>query len=510
MTSQRTENVALAGHAAGRLAGVCLDLFDATGHLHGLTATARPLIEPLCLLKAAPAPLGGDADLVPDGLPVSPALTPYERRTLAAALEFSAPGVATSDVLRQLRSNPSDTARGSGARLAALLRIGVGLECPATSCRPLAVLDSGEALTLLVTKGKGVRSAVRAALRGAELWNALCGRPVHFMRSAAIVSARPYVSPPDSMCAAGLRVLRREVEQFVSREYGLADSHDPEFVHEMRIAIRRMRAACRVFRDDLSPDVDSLKASLSWISDVLGDARDADVFITFLKGYATRAAEPDRAFIEPFIRNEERRRRRYYAAVEELLNSKRYRDFRRQLEATAGTTLGHDPGRAASPEVGARAPEALRRCLRKTTRHPADLGSYVPEALHDLRIACKRLRYTAEFFASVYPDGLRKIAASAKSLQSLLGAVHDADVYADRIRVHARRRAARGWRFNSAVRRLNDDLRDWRTQSLRRAAAEWKGFTRPRRVRRDLATIATPEAAVPRSRGARLIWRADA
>ena len=72
-------------------------------------------------------------------------------------------------------------------------------------------------------------------------------------------------------------------------------------------------------------------------------------------------------------------------------------------------------------------------------RYDERLTSFSTADLHALRIACKRVRYAAEVLAEICPDRLSSLLRQTREMQGLLGAVHDADVFAERVRQFARR-----------------------------------------------------------------------
>ncbi len=144
----------------------------------------------------------------------------------------------------------SRTAReGLSARIAAILQIAATLSKVGTQeLKIVAVVNDGKALNLVVSGGPNPAQAGAAALGRASLWNAILLRPI---RSIGVADRRPpppLIGTKDSFAEAGRRVLRRYLEQLVSRQYGLPYNADAEFVHEMRVATRRLRAAMRIFR----------------------------------------------------------------------------------------------------------------------------------------------------------------------------------------------------------------------------------------------------------------------
>src|SRR5260221_5847779 len=91
------------------------------------------------------------------------------------------------------------------------------------------------------------------------------------------------VSPPATIGALAIQVLIRNAAEFEEHTPGALDGHDPEHVHEMRVATRRMRAALRLFGDVLPAEANSLNDELNWIAGQLGATRDLDVQVRRLR-----------------------------------------------------------------------------------------------------------------------------------------------------------------------------------------------------------------------------------
>ena len=87
------------------------------------------------------------------------------------------------------------------------------------------------------------------------------------------------------------------LERLLDHDIGVRLGEDPEFVHQSRVATRRLRSDLKTFRDALDPVwVDRMRAELKWLGADLGGVRDADVLAARLHGYADQAAEADRKF----------------------------------------------------------------------------------------------------------------------------------------------------------------------------------------------------------------------
>jgi len=150
-------------------------------------------------------------------------------------------------------------------------------------------------------------------------------------------------------------------------------------------------------------------------------------------------------------------------------------------------------GEACEEPIAEAAPRLVWRQLKKVLRYDRRLDRLTPETQHELRIECKRLRYTAEFLADIYPGRLIGVTEPATALQDELGDVHDADVYRDRVLAYCeRRRGAADAAERDAVRTLLGRLREQRARHLRRASKAWRAFTRASHVQRLKEVVRCP------------------
>jgi CHAD domain-containing protein len=124
------------------------------------------------------------------------------------------------------------------------------------------------------------------------------------------------------------------------------------------------------------------------------------------------------------------------------------------------------------------------------------LDCLTPEQLHELRIACKRFRYTAEFFGPIYRGGLTVVTRPMVRMQDLLGEVHDMDVWSDRIgQWWARKRRPAGTADRRSLRALLQHLDERKAACLTEAQQAWQDFTRSG-TRKDVSKqIASPRRA---------------
>jgi len=207
---------------------------------------------------------------------------------------------------------------------------------------------------------------------------------------------------------------------------GVVHGRDPEYLHQMRVGLRRLRSALLAFRDLVprkaaKPIVERLRGLMP----VLGDARDWDVFCEGLVHIGTH--EPDRApVLAPLLalarakRGVARRRARAAAASPKL------QAF--LLRALRWVNAGPWKGRAENAEgsLGAFAAAALERLHRKSLETAQEIDWADAERRHRLRIRMKRLRYACDFFASSFADAAaRPYIKRLAALQDILGDLND-------------------------------------------------------------------------------------
>jgi inorganic triphosphatase YgiF len=206
---------------------------------------------------------------------------------------------------------------------------------------------------------------------------------------------------------------------------------EAEGVHQMRVALRRLRAILSAFSMLIPKDRrDPLDDEVKWLTKALGAARNYDVFAEETIGSAKKAAV-DGAALERLAKATERRRRAAYAAARQAIRSPRYTALLLRLMRWFDGRQWRDEGGNAADErltwpVREIAPLILDRRRRTAKRRSRGFAGQSPEERHKLRIALKKLRYTIELFAGLYDaDGTKAFIHSLKRLQDKLGEAND-------------------------------------------------------------------------------------
>jgi CHAD domain-containing protein len=206
----------------------------------------------------------------------------------------------------------------------------------------------------------------------------------------------------------------------------LLASSDDEAVHDFRVALRRTRTLLEVGRPLFGRFyADEVRRSLRDVQRASGALRDEEVLLDLLAPLAVDGREPPSyvSNVHEWIEGRRRRERRLRSALRRKVREGELDRGRRLLGALVAFRIKPSRDRRVS-KFARRAVEDARREVDQLRRGPL----HEPEALHNLRIAYKRLRYTIEAFATVLPSELASLAQPAARFQSRLGRLHDADV----------------------------------------------------------------------------------
>lgn len=242
------------------------------------------------------------------------------------------------------------------------------------------------------------------------------------------------LEPSVSIGALAFVCLRRQALAFLRHEPGTRLGEDPEPLHDMRVAARRMRAAFDLFAPFLPRRAEGLRRELGRLGRILGAVRDLDVQLEELSGWRRAAAPEDAASFDALEARLVRRRGIARRRLLGALDAARYERFVARLSAF----LRRGPGRRlAAGRAAARtaAPELIRRAYGKVRKSGEALTADAPAAeFHRLRIRAKRLRYALEFHLPLYDGAVRAMIDGVTELQDLLGEHQDAVVAIEHLR----------------------------------------------------------------------------
>ncbi len=286
---------------------------------------------------------------------------------------------------------------------------------------------------------------------------------------------------------AGIKlVLATRFEEMQNFQEAALDFSDPEGVHSMRVASRRLRSALRDFTPYIRKrDLTSLLKQTKNIAAALGEVRDQDVAIAALekleKGSAPEAAAALKQLIETrkLVRDDAREQ------LKEILVTNNTKEFATQFSEGLDTAT-------ALPKNAAKAQKQLTFLKMSATVIGERLQEleqlsdslYKPfevETIHEMRIAAKRLRYALELFQQCWGRPLAGYAKKVAGMQQALGDLHDCDVWidnlGDRINKARKQKDAEASQADAALAGLISLLSHFvklRTKHLRQAYDLWR------------------------------------
>jgi triphosphatase len=274
----------------------------------------------------------------------------------------------------------------------------------------------------------GIVPAVVESRSKAERGYALLTRRAGEKRA---VRARPLALKPDATVAdAFMRIGRGCFRHLRANESLVRGKPFLEGVHQLRVALRRLRSALTAFRDVLPEDERKrMSEELRWIASACGQARDWDVFrAELLKPLSEHiAGDPALAGVAAAA---ERMRKAAYREVTATLASPRLTAALLDVEAWwEKGAWAKGMGAWANLPAGEFAAATLKKLHRKTASLGAQLEELEEIELHELRIRCKKLRYAADFFRSLFArKSVESYLDALAEVQEHLGSLNDAVV----------------------------------------------------------------------------------
>jgi CHAD domain-containing protein len=306
-------------------------------------------------------------------------------------------------------------------------------------------------------------------------------------------------SPARALLAAELTDFLQEVRDNLP---GTIGDIDTEFLHDVRVAVRRTRSLLRLGRQALPAHVrEAWEPQFKWLGDLTTPVRDLDVYqlgLPEMTGWLVAASAAD---LEPFRAHLARRRA---ADRRTLLRALRGARLRRLLDDWAGELSAlADPARSADGaewSAGALARANVARAHRRVVRGGTSISdSSPPQELHVLRKRCKELRYALEMFGPVLDDAqVGKAIKDLKSLQDVLGRFQDSEVQRTTLRGFALEMVADGAPAEAllAMGELMGYLHGEQQRARAEFATAFASYVRPTGHRRMLRLLGSGGKAV--------------
>jgi CHAD domain-containing protein len=251
------------------------------------------------------------------------------------------------------------------------------------------------------------------------------------------VQAGPVTLGPTMTVEAALQRFGQRCLNHLLRNEPVALAGEPEGVHQMRVAARRLRSVLSALKPMLPPAHHRWTAEeLRWLTHALAPARNWDIFTADLLRPVNDAL-PDRHEMKHLVSAAERSRRAAFDDAKQAILSQRHTEAMLRLlrwfaaRAWRDQPISENTALLLAP-IADVAPDLIERCHRKARRRCKRFDELTPAERHKLRIALKKMRYTVEFLGSLFDkDEVRAFVKRLKSLQDYLGHANDVRVAYD-------------------------------------------------------------------------------
>ena len=286
---------------------------------------------------------------------------------------------------------------------------------------------------------ESLRSLVKTLRSGCSLEAASDSKFSQGLKTAGLAPAPPADLEPTAVDASmridavALANLRRYLSAWDLHEPGARLGEDPEELHDLRVAGRRLDAILRDFGSYLPASLVRIRPTLKKVVGALGEARDLDVALLELDAFNCELPKADQANLEPLQRHLRSQRERARSKMLSLLDSNKIQkdlDVLR-LGLTQPSDAAEGPGAAVLDVV----PELIRTRYKKVRKGADSLTPESPtESYHAVRGNVKKLRYVLESVAVIWGKPANGMLRSLRRWQEKLGIQQDADVAGRRLR----------------------------------------------------------------------------
>ena len=406
----------------GHVTSLALQLFDQTRPWLGLTSSGRRLLEAAGRLH--------DVGYSIDPLHHVPASAEIARTEGIRGFRKS-----ERDQIIQIMVRHSGKAIMCGApkrvlELAAFLRIGDGLDYSHAQTAHIVRVRRAQRKIVVMVRCDSLPQCLPRTDRKADLWRAVFPYDIEFIAAPTPSGGqRPLVNPTLHVIEAARRLLWIQFKTLIVNLDAAVEGKSGEPLHEIRVAMRRMRSLLRAFRKHL-PDEPrrEIEKLLADINQELSPVRDLDVWVDLLQSAPVRSTMARSRLWPAFLRHHLQRHDLAHATVRRCLRGPHFAAQRLKISRFLRTELPRlikiEPHGALTKLGDTQLDKALRRALkRRRLRH-----STSPKKLHEMRIALRKARYLSEFFAPVLGANTAKLARRLRKVERVLGRIHDIDM----------------------------------------------------------------------------------
>ncbi|WPD21068.1 MAG: CHAD domain-containing protein [Candidatus Electrothrix scaldis] len=241
------------------------------------------------------------------------------------------------------------------------------------------------------------------------------------------------LQPDMDALTAAQTIYRDLLETMLKNEQGILDDLDSEFLHDFRVAIRRTRSGLSMIKNVLEPEIRTrFQKDFRYLGQITGPVRDLDVYLLMEEDYKARLPEHLQKGLRYFFDDLAKQRKKEQKDLVQALQAPQYKGIIKDWKKYLQKTKKSGKKKATRP-IGKMANSIIFKRFTKVLRDGQAVDADSPdESLHRLRIQGKKLRYSLEFFSSLYPaKEMKTLIKQLKNLQNNLGLFNDLSVQQD-------------------------------------------------------------------------------
>lgn len=244
-----------------------------------------------------------------------------------------------------------------------------------------------------------------------------------------VKAAKPALKAADTLESAVRKIIDVTLSQIMGNLAAAQAGSDPEGVHQLRVSLRRLRSALTLFKTHLSEEATAFNAEAKRALDMLGGARDLDVFLLETLPPVVDGTGGGSG-LERLGKIAAQKRQSAYEDVRKLIRDPQFNRFLLDLIATAhrGDLVTKGAKLPLQP-IAAKLLQKRHKKVLKLGRGFEDLPA--PER-HEVRLALKKLRYACDYFQNLFPpNAVKPYLKRLSAMQEDLGHLNDLDVAED-------------------------------------------------------------------------------
>lgn len=253
-------------------------------------------------------------------------------------------------------------------------------------------------------------------------------------------TARPKfkLAPELDTCDAIALIAQKLWYNVRTNEEGIIRDWDIQFLHQYRVALRRMRALFSQMQKSLGKEESQyFKSQLAELAKSTNRLRDLDVYLKSESSYLELIPDSLHEGLERLFRDLSRERQQEHKKLSALLKSQEYRSKISLLESHLALCPKSPTKKGHKPVIQMAAREIIRRYNAISMDALEITETSSDEQVHEVRLGCKKLRYLLEFFAELFPkDQIRPLLKALKQLQDKLGVFNDLSVQREKLEAY--------------------------------------------------------------------------